>query len=294
MALAHTGQHRPTFFIVGAARAGTTSLNNYLDHHPDIFMSAVKEPHYYSRVAPTGPGRNFFVTFDEKGYMALFNKAGSARAIGESSTSYLWSPEAPGRIRAAHPDSKIVILLRDPIARAYSHYLADVKECVEKQTFCQAIHDELAGERKDWPPPTPYVAIGRYAEQVTRYLDTFGSNVLVLIFEEFVRETRAHLVKTVEFLGLDPACVDAIPRDAHNAYSLPRNRLVRAMLGSGRIRRAVRAVVPFRLRAAYRNTLYVEGTAPELSDEARDLLAGAYADEYSAVRDVLGRDLPWQ
>ena len=104
----------PNLFVVGAAKAGTTSLWRYLDQHPAIYMSPVKEPHYFSSFTPG----LFPAVKDEGEYLRLFRDAGDAPLRGEASASYLWDAETPRRHPSRSPDAKIVISLRDPVERA--------------------------------------------------------------------------------------------------------------------------------------------------------------------------------
>src|SRR5579859_3390407 len=117
----------PNFFIIGAARSGTTSLEEYLCQHPDIFITTKKESHFFAadRFPPTfkGPGDdrlNERVIRDEESYGQLFADKQGTKAIGETSVFYLCYPHSAERIAQAVPDAKIIILLREPVARAYS------------------------------------------------------------------------------------------------------------------------------------------------------------------------------
>ena len=109
----------PNFFLVGAARAGTTSLWQYLRAHPDIYMPAAlqgKEPSFFCDLTP--PWARKHRTLDS--YLSLFQGAGRRRRIGDASTNYLVSPESPRRIAEQFPDAKILVVLRNPADRAYS------------------------------------------------------------------------------------------------------------------------------------------------------------------------------
>ena len=130
----------PNFFLVGAPKAGTTSLYSYLDQHPEIFMSAIKEPHFFAdeirkehcdpelrrRMATdNGSLRDFLsgpmrekrfggIVSDWEDYLRLFANATDESALGEASVCYLWSRTAPGRIAEKIPNAKILVMLRDP------------------------------------------------------------------------------------------------------------------------------------------------------------------------------------
>jgi hypothetical protein len=284
----------PNLFIVGAAKAGTTALYRYLDEHPDIYMSPLKEPHFFSRIEPDPKLAAFFPhVVDPDAYLALFARSAGARVLGEASTSYLASADASNSIRDVSPDAKIVIMLRDPISRAFSHYWNDVREGIEDRAFAEAIEQELAGPPGRWGVSSLYVDCGFYAERVGRYLDAFGDNVLVLVFEEFVADPPAHLERTLRFLGLDSSLSQA-NFEAHNTFALPRNVLAQTILGSGAARDVARRIVPRSVRAYGRRLLLAPAPKPELGSAVRDRLRDVYANDAERVSHLLGRPLPWR
>jgi len=163
----------PNFFIVGAAKAGTTSLYNYLKQHPDIYMSPIKEPNYfakdidinlfrkdYKKTALIDTQKYFskpkleelhlaFIT-ELEDYIKLFQKVSNEKVIGETSVSYLYSKVAAKEIKKLVPDAKIVIILRDPIERAYSHYLMNLKEgLITERNFIKEILVDYNKSYKD-------------------------------------------------------------------------------------------------------------------------------------------------
>src|SRR5579871_3433321 len=111
----------PNFFLVGAQKAGTSSVYAYLKQHPDIFLPAIKEPHFFSQVVPISHYEPIFLpsVLNEADYLRLYRDACGFSAIGDASVSYLWDPEAPQRIHARMPQARILIVLRDPVERAY-------------------------------------------------------------------------------------------------------------------------------------------------------------------------------
>ena len=153
----------PDFFIVGAPKAGTTSLYFYLEQHPEIFMSAVKETNYFSYEATVK--QNLY--YNERGindweeYLKLFSEAGKKKAIGEASVSYLFYPEVAEAIKAKFPEGKIIIMLRNPVERALSHYNMDYKLGYVKTSF-----DEILFSKNKTPLEELYyqqfISLGMY------------------------------------------------------------------------------------------------------------------------------------
>src|SRR5262249_24463510 len=131
----------PTFMVIGAGRSGTTSLHEYLAQHPQVFVCAEKSPNHFvsSDPLPTWEGPQLRAmarqwVSDPEAYAALFAAAGAAKALGDVSRVYLQSVNAPGRIRARYPDVKIVAILRDPVERAYAHYMGRCRDGLESRS----------------------------------------------------------------------------------------------------------------------------------------------------------------
>jgi hypothetical protein len=281
----------PNFFLVGAAKSGTSSLYSGLGAHPDVYLSRLKEPHFFSGFeVDRRTERLHRIVRDEERYRALFHGATSERVVGEGSTSYLWDPAAPERIARAVPDARIVVILRDPVERAYSHYLNDVREGRERRPFLDAVRAEL--ERPDsarWP--SAYVAFGRYGEQLPRYVERFD-DVLVLFFEGFVADPAATVRRTLEFLGVEPEPLPEGPAGAES-YRRLRSETARRVFGFAPARLAARAVVPASLRPAARRLVWKGGEPPPLDPRARAILEEAYRADVRRVAELVGAEAPW-
>lgn len=207
------------FLIVGAARSGSTSLYDYLNQHPDIFMPAMKEPHYFS-------GTSQIVQSDED-YLALFQELNGEKMVGEASTSYLVVPETAQKIFHSLGKIKIIILLRNPANRAFSNWhLAHLHKKRETLSFEEALDKEAERYKNRnnlfyWPG-VMYFRSGLYFEQVKRYLDTFGKeNVKILIFEEFIEQPAEWTKAVYQFLGVDPTFTPQFVQN--NAAHQPKN-----------------------------------------------------------------------
>jgi len=179
----------PNLFIVGAMKCGTTSLHNYLDQHPAISMSSVKEPSIFVRP-----------DWQEElaGYELLIHAQAPVR--GESSTDYTkypLYPDVPARIADVAPHAKLVYLVRDPVSRCVSHWLHNAQRGYEKRPFDEALRDCDN-------PQNSYVSPGRYATQLERYLEHFGlDQLLVLDQRKLLDDRRATVRRVFRFLGVD-------------------------------------------------------------------------------------------
>ena len=299
------GTALPNFFIVGAPKAGTTSLYRYCSDHPDVFMSELKEPHYLSSVdaVPTWRGQSssgthetgrFRVTatvnsFDA--YTRLFESGAGYAIRGEASTSYLSDATAPSRIKELDADARVVAVLREPVARAVSHHQNLVREGAERRTLLEAISDELDGGWTDWA--TSYVLHGRYAEQVRRYQDAFGCNFAVFVYEEFFADPLRGMRALFEFLDVSGDAANTISFEYHNASRAPRNTVAAALLGREIVWKVGRRL-PKRLRGQAQRAL-LERTGPTGVDpSAHALLEREYSRERGDLEALMGRTLPWQ
>ena len=203
----------PNFLIVGAAKAGTTAIYHYLQQHPQIFVSPLKETNYFAlanqKLEFCGPGDDDYVNrlsiTDENAYRAQFDAVRDEVAIGEASPLYLYSSAAAARIHETVPDAKIIIILRNPIDRAYSaflHLVRDNREC--HRDFDAALAHEAEHIAAGWEHIWHYVAMGRYYEQVKRYFDLFPrEQIKVYLYRDLRFDPCAVLRDTVSFVGAD-------------------------------------------------------------------------------------------
>ena len=291
----------PNFLIVGTAKAGTTSLFEYLGQHPDVFVPPVKEPCFFSSGLPS-------FTHNRTDYENLFAGRTSEKAIGEASTPYIYDPDAAGRIRCLLPDAKIIILLRNPVHRAYSEWMFNAFELgCEPLLFEQALdaEDERAGAAAFRERCTTvhyssflYFRAGLYHDQVKRYLDLFGRRqVRVYLFEEFVRDPGAVCRDAFDFLGVNPSFLPTF--EAHNVSKRAHSLLLQHLLVQppGFLFRLY-AGLPWRLRVLVHRgarRLFAANLSPwarpQINPKTATALAGRYEASIGPLERLLGRDL---
>ena len=184
----------PNFFIVGVGKGGTTSLYKYLSFHQEIYMSPIKEPNYFAKdiydfhdcLDIQSPLENF------ESYIALFKNVKNEKAIGEASVSYLYSNIAPFEIRKLIPDAKIIIILRNPIERALSHFLMNLRDGLIIDTeFCRAIQKRPL-----------YLELGLYSKHIKKYYSIFSKEKILLLFYEDLKENPLDLLKKIWLCGI--------------------------------------------------------------------------------------------
>lgn len=250
----------PSLFIVGAPKCGTTAMHRILKLHPSLHMSPVKEPNFYlfdgeepRFGGPLGDLLASQVVASRRKYLDLFRVTDGRDVAhrGESSPFYLYSDVARRAIARDVPHARIVILLRDPILRAHSHYVMLRRDEREPaSTFQEALDLEEERLRAGWAPSFGYVRLSRYLDHVPAWLDAFGDNVLVLTHEELRHSQRATLTKVCQFLDVE-AIDDLFEFDEEvNVSGIPRSRLLHRFLsGDSPVKSVARAIMePYRAR----------------------------------------------
>lgn len=285
---------RPNLFVVGAAKAGTTYLHEFLGAHADLFMSPIKETHYFAGGQAAGVPGYSWKRLNDRAYHSMFNKApASTRYAGESSPSYLWDPEAAKRIGEFNPKAKIVVVLRDPVDRAFSHYLMDVRAGVQSLAFLDALVSDEAVQPRRWGTASHlYVELGMYAAQLERYLGRFApEQILVLGFPE-LRNPSQLARRLGGFLEV-PHMGFPTEMPARNVYLAPRSTTVARMAGRPFARASARVLLPERTRRLLQNRLVLRrGEKPELDVEAVDWLMPRYATQRGLLDTLLGSSAP--
>ena len=288
----------PNLFIVGAAKAGTTTLFEYLRGHQQVFMSREKEPHYFSDVA----GKRETLYYDqwinwittEEEYLQLFDAAAGFRVVGEASTSYLWAPGTPERIKSKVPDALIIVMLRDPVERAFSHYLMDVRTGRQPLPFYDALIEDFSRERKGWHISKLYVELGLYYQQILPYWQAFErKKLLVLTLDEMKDHPANTLRKVATFLNIDYEGFSITASSSvSNPYLAPTSSLQFVMNPPG-IRELISKLSPLSLRASVRNRYFLRPAAkPAIDPKAVDFLSDIYSPELEALEGLLRQELP--
>ena len=217
----------PNFFIVGKPKAGTTSLHSMLSHHPDIFMSPVKEPHHFHRdyieEAEQRHRGNFSLPYkDRKQYLKLFECAKNERIVGESSTGYIYSKKAAKEIADFNPDAKILVIFREPVSFLYSLHSQFLRSGVEiENSFKKALlleKQRRSGislpEKTSFTKNLLYSEQTKYCEQLERFNRVFcQSQIKVKIYEDFREDYVSFYRDILDFLGVN---TDFLPELVRN------------------------------------------------------------------------------
>lgn len=281
------GIREPNFFIVGAAKCGTTSLADNLKQHPQIFMSPHKEPNYFIKdVGYCGD------------YLELFRRAKNAIAIGEATVGYLFDEAAPFAIKKRFPEARIVIMLRNPPDMAFSlwrymHITGD-----ESKSFEIAISEHERNYRKSeefrhkalvWWANYLYLDRALYYEQVKRYFDVFGrERVKVYIFEDFIKNQEAFYRDIFNFLGVDTDFTSNLTK-SNEGGELRSNLVKKVLLGRYPL---LRKLMPLEYRARIRSfILHInikKAGKKEMCHEIRKRLEVFFKEDIGKLENLLG------
>lgn len=271
----------PDFIILGAAKAGTTSLAAWLADHPQVFVSRQKELHFFSRDERYAAGLT--------AYAANFAEATADQRTGEATPSYLFNAAAADRMVEAIPGATLFALLRDPVDRAYSQYWYNRTRGVENREFAQAVDDELADpDLERTPANLAYLTVGRYLPQLERYASLFSRDQLhVMLFEDLRRDPKKVFAEACAALGVDPeivpASVGAVFNPSHTIRSQKlRQQMMRYRAWERLPRRLVRRIDSW-------NRAPME--YPALDPAMRRRLDDVLADDNAQLAAWLGRDL---
>jgi len=300
----------PDFLIVGAAKSGTTSLYYYLRQHPEIFLPDVKEPQFFCyRDQPLDgaihPGTGSplkIVVRDLEKYIALFREARAGQTVGEASTNYLYDHDRVIReIKRLYGESaqnlKVIIVLRNPVERAWSNYLMHKSTEYEPLSFTDATNDAVIAQRlsQRWPMNYDYVGFGRYAKQVQAWISAFPG-VKLLFFEDLHTRPIELTREILDFLRVDPTVtVDVGKR--YNSTGRPKNRvaamLTRIIYKPNHFKTVAKRLIPsaavrYRLRTRLTTLLLARSEMPTADHER---LRQVYEGDVRKLEHITGRDL---
>lgn len=271
-------------FVIGAAKCGTTSLCKYLSKHPDISECSIKEPNFFCKdfhenlsiakynnlgvidselKVPKHNNHAAFVT-DFQIYESLF-RPGKIRLDG--STNYIFSKTAAEEIWQYDKDAKIIAILRDPIHRAYSHYLMDVRTGMKVESFEDEVFKELANyESADWHNSPIYIKRSIYHPQLSRFIQIFGQNrVKIILFEDLVSKNQQQVIESVcNFIEI-PYYASNLGNE--NLAKSPRFQTLNRIIYSLGLKNFIRDNTPSSVKDILKKIIYKSGSTNKEFDE---------------------------
>ena len=305
----------PSFFIVGAPKAGTDELYYDLDQHPEIYMSPLKEPCFFSseirlvffsqslqqqaEIAAVStrkflddgmPGKRFGgIISDLSDYERLFSRVRNEKAIGEGSVCYLWSSTAAAAIAETLPQARIIIVLMDPAERAFQQYLKSISDGTVGHDF--RAHLKMALKHgTELSVYHPFLAFGNYFEQVRRYMDHFpGEQIHISLYEDLYADRQAWFANVLKFLGVDS---NFVPSDVEvpSKPNIPRFIALTRGLRIPQLKSAVGHLFPKRFKKFVKRVIS-RNQLPKLETEDRAVLVEYYRQDIVKLQGLIGRDL---
>lgn len=284
---------KPDFLIVGAAKSGTTSLARYLNQHDKIKLISERLEFFGEYENPA------FKITDMAEYLSLFEGVSVDVVAGEKSVSYLYSDLAPQEIHDLNEKMKIIIILRNPIMRAYSDYWHRVRGGVEPLSFSEALEKEseriTRGERFE----LHYATYGLYGGKVKKYIDVFGrSNVLILEYDDLKKDPAKLCSSCYEFLGVGEM-KDGVDYKVHNKGGVENSWLKVFLLKLAQekmVRKIVNAIVPDKIKKQIVNTLinsYQKNEYPKMNEEDYRYLVDFYRGDVAFLSEICGADFSY-
>ncbi|MCP4123528.1 MAG: sulfotransferase [Bacteroidetes bacterium] len=309
---------QPNFFMVGVVKGGTTSLHYYLSQHPGIYMSPVKETNYFSRRAIDTSAfskdyahdvnvdlKKFFATGmehkihiahieEEEDYRRLFRNVTKETAIGEASNSYILYPGTAEEIHKEFPEAKIIMMLRNPVERAYSQYVMNLRLGKTLETdFIKEVQDDDNKKLKGWGASHQYLSIGLYYDQVKRYYDVFPKEqILICWYDEYRKEPHTVVKRIYRFLKVD-AGFNADTSEKLNTAGVPRFGKLNYWINQSGLVSWAKRKLPRSLREPFKKWMYSGDKAdiPVMSDNEKEWLVNYYLDDIQKLSKLTGKDL---
>jgi Sulfotransferase family len=293
----------PDFLVAGVPKAGTTALHAALTRHPGLFLAPVKEPKFFltDGPPPTRGGPGDALTYREHiwqrdRYEALFDAAPPGALRGEATPLYLYDPAAMERIRAAIPQARLIVVIRDPVERAHSNWAhlwsAGLEPVGDFVRACDAEEQRIAA---GWASFWHYTGLGRYGEQLRRAYELFPrEQVLVLRYRLLIDEPTATLDRICAFLGVQEGLLTEIPREnvtAHPEHTLAHRAVAAGMRASDTLGRLLPGTVA--TAATHRLERFLQRSRRErqpLQWEQREALLPRFTADIKLLETLLGED----
>jgi hypothetical protein len=292
----------PNFFLIGAAKSGTTALYHYLKQHPQIYMSSVKEPNFFAfenkKLDFSGPGDDWVINttvtnLDD--YLRLFDKVTNESAIGEASWKYLYYPGTAESIKRHIPEARLFVVLRNPVDRAYSHFIMMRQKAREpKINFAEAVKQEQQRISDNWGADWHYIQVGLYYNNLKRFFDLFGRDqIKVFLYEDLKNSPLIMLQDIFKFLKVDDDFVPDISVK-HNQGLVPQNRPLHTFLRtSSPLKSFAKMLVPKAFRKHIKNQIHkINLTKPKPLDQStREEISKLFREDILKLQRLIKRDL---
>ena len=293
---------KPNFLVIGAPKCGTTSLYYYLKQHPDIFLPVQKELHYFSYKSlsqnSNGPGDEVVLRglcASQNEYYKHYDEVKLEKAIGDISPSYLYygmHEEIKKELGAV----KIVVMLRNPIDKAFSQYMHMVRDQREILPFFDALMEETKRADMNWSDIWRYAESSLYSNKLKSFIRCFGrQNVHIVIFDDLISDPRGVTFDVLEFLGLETSVEINTDKSYNRTGNSRSRRLARFLNRPSRVKNIMKHLVPDALRIAIRLKIIDINTSskPEIDEDSRKYLNEYFSSDIIEFERLIGRKTGW-
>ena len=287
----------PNLLIVGAAKSGTTSLHNYLNQHPDIFMCKPKEPHFLIS-KEIGINRIPNAINKKRQYIDLFKSAKNKKYVGESSVLYLAYPNISIKNIKKHLNDqvKIIIMLRNPVQRAYSGY-QHVKRynSVENLSFDQALKKSefRYSNNSAITPASRYLELGNYYKQVKLFKQKFEF-VHVIIYDDYLNHFNIEMEKVFDFLNLNKVHINTQTKHMVGGWEWNNLLFKKLLLKNSILKKIFKNLIPKKRYRKYLRDFILNMTTrsiQEMDPQTENWLKNYYKDDIIKLSKLINRNL---
>ena len=289
---------KPNFFIIGSAKAGTTSLYNIIDQHPDVYFPFVKEPSYFS-------DEKYYKRGDQWYLDTFFCNAKNEKLRGEATTNYLYfgkkvAPRIEKFSESVTP--KFIVLFRDPVKLVYSFYWHSVREGHEKLPFDEALQIEekrmvsmKESLEKRGRLLFSYSKIGEFARQLDNYLDYFPTENFLFLLTEDLSNFNSLINKVQDFLEIDDYSKNIIPVRS-NVSAMPKSRKIHQFLRKQSfVKEIMKPLLPYKIRYNLKEKAIKMNlkrfSPPSINPAVENHLKNHYKEQTLKLQDIIQRDL---
>ncbi|MBK4729080.1 sulfotransferase [Oxynema sp. CENA135] len=286
----------PNFIIIGVQKAATTSIYNYLKQHPQIYMSPAKETSFLEKnwdAEAIAPEMKYNKVLSLESFEDQFRDVTTETAIGTTSPNCHFLYEtAADRILEYTPNAKLILILRNPIDRAYSDHLMHIRDAIDDKTLDDRLNS----------PSSFIIRKGFYAEQLQHYRDRFPfKQIKVFLHDDLRKNTIEFMQEMYHFLEVDPNFIPDTTKKAQVSQVPKSKKLNRVLRNSEKIAAPILPILkrlfPFKVREGLRSlkskllALNTENKKPQLSEEHRRRLRDIYREDILKLQTLIERDL---
>ncbi|MCU7873928.1 MAG: sulfotransferase domain-containing protein [Candidatus Thiodiazotropha sp. (ex Lucinoma borealis)] len=282
-------KQKVNLFIVGTVKGGTTWLYDVLSTSNNVFAPDLKEPHYFceNRVS-----RGYVKGLvDLKEYHQRIKGSEGFKYIVDGSATYMSEPDIPRKIYSYNNNTKIIIMLRHPVRRAFSHYQMDLREGYKLSDFVSTLEKDV--NQDGLRNGRMYIGLGLYHDIVNKYFEIFGKDhVHIITYGDLVSDKFKVLKCISDFLSIEPDFSEAAINEKKNVAALPRNQAASFVLSNDYMRDSIRKVVPMNVRSWLKNKVLTKKSDLTLNaEECSEVYFKYFKDDSEKLFKLLNRHM---